>query len=134
MGFRADLKPLGNSGVTGQVEIGVKEDIIGVSVNARGLEASVKHPQHIHENATCVSGGSFAFGGVILSLDGELGSAGGTYPTATPGGTINYKEHDSKSAVKNIVGESLDLANRTVVVHAADGTPKACGELNMVGS
>lgn len=139
--YRADLKPIGDSGVAGEVEMGVKENTLAVSVNANGVEASVEHAQHIHENMECSSPGS-----PIVSLDDDVSNAPGdatnadsgddSFPTATPGGTVNYRAQGSVSAIENALGESLDLANRTVVVHAAGdpiGSPVACGNLNRVG-
>lgn len=138
--YRADLKPVGGSGVTGEVEIGVKGDNLGVSVNANGLKASVEHAQHIHENADCSPPGA-----PIIALDDDVSNnprdatnadpEDDSFPTATPGGTINYREQDSASGLENALEENLDLANRTVVVHAPGdpiGPAAACGELNPV--
>lgn len=138
--YRADLKPIDDSGVKGTVQMGVKENTLAVSVNANGVEESVVHAQHIHENAECSPPGA-----PIVSLDDDISNAPGdatnggsddSFPTATPGGTVNYRAQGSVSAIEGALGESLDLANRTVVVHAAGdpiGGPVACGELNKVG-
>lgn len=139
--YRANLKPINDSGVTGEVRIGVKGDTFTVAVNANGLEASVGHAQHIHENAECS-----APGGPIVSLDDDVSNAPGdatnadsddAFPTATPGGTIDYRAQSSVSAIEKALGEQLDLANRTVIVHAAGdpiGSAAACGELSQVGN
>ncbi len=140
--YRARLTPLGGSGVQGEVKVSVQDDNLRVNVNARGLEASVEHAQHFHENGTCSPPGA-----PIISLDDDIANAPGdatnadpgddSFPTATPGGTVNYQQTASKSAVMNALGGDLDLENRTVVVHKA-GTPiggaAACGELNEVSN
>lgn len=129
--YRADLTPIGGSGVTGKVEIGVKANSIGVSVNAKGFPKgeTKPHPQHIHENSGCGD-----FGGVLVPLDDDLSGEGGSFPTATKGGTVNYQESGPIRALEEAAGGNLDLANRTVVVHKAGGAPAACGALNLVGN
>ena len=139
--LRARLEPVGSSGVTGEVTVRLKGDDLGVSVNAKGLKASVEHAQHFHQNESCVS-----FGPVVISLDDDIANAPGdatnadegddSFPVATPGGTVNYRERTSKSALVSAFGGDLNLEDRTVVVHAAGtpiGPPAACGELNPVG-
>lgn len=139
--LRAQLEPLGSSGVTGEVTVRLKGDDLGVSVNAKGLKASVEHAQHFHRDETCAS-----FGPVIISLDDDIANEPGdatnadegddSFPVATPGGTVNYRESTSKGALVSAFGGDLDLKDRTVVVHAAGspiGPPTACGELNPVG-
>jgi len=139
--LRATLEPLGSSGVTGQVTVRQKRDRLHVSVNARGLEASVEHAQHFHQNESCES-----FGPPIISLDANIPNNPGDatnadpgddrFPVATPGGTVNYQERTSRSALASALGEDPDLANRTVIVHAAGtpiGPPAACGALAPVG-
>lgn len=139
--LRAELEPLGSSGVTGQVTVLQNGDRLQVSVNARGLEASVEHAQHFHQNESCES-----FGPPIISLDADIPNNPGDatnadpgddpFPVATPGGTVNYRERTSRSALASALGEDPDLANRTVIVHAAGspiGPPAACGALDPVG-
>lgn len=139
--LRARLEPVGPSGVTGEVTVRLKGDDLGVSVNAKGLKASVEHAQHFHQNESCAS-----FGPVVISLDDDIANAPGdatnadegddSFPVATPGGTVNYRERASKSALVSAFGGDLNLEDRTVVVHAAGtpiGPPAACGELNPVG-
>ena len=139
--LRARLEPVGSSGVTGVVTVRLKGDDLGVSVNAKGLKGRVEHAQHLHQNGSCAS-----FGPPIISLDDDIANAPGdatnadegddSFPVATPGGTLNYRENTSKSALASALGGDLDLEDRTVVVHAAGtpiGPPAACGELNLVG-
>lgn len=127
--YLAELKPIGESGVSGRVRVLVKGDRLAVTVNAKGFpkQKGQRHPQHIHANASCED-----FGGVFLPLDDNLSGSGGKFPTATPGGTINYQQRDAKSEIVNNFG-ALNLADRTVVVHKSNGTPAACGALNPVG-
>ncbi len=48
--FKADLKPLNNSGVNGTALLEVLEaqNLLRVTINATGLEPNMLHPQHIH--------------------------------------------------------------------------------------
>ncbi|MEW5855866.1 MAG: PEP-CTERM sorting domain-containing protein [Cyanobacteriota bacterium] len=48
--FKADLKPLNNSGVSGTALLELLEDknLLKVTINATGLEPNMLHPQHIH--------------------------------------------------------------------------------------
>jgi Cu/Zn superoxide dismutase len=139
--LRARLEPVGPSGVTGEVTVRLKGNDLEVSVNAKGLKASVEHAQHFHQNGSCA-----AFGPVVISLDDDIANAPGdainadegddSFPVATPGGTVNYRERTSKNALVSAFGGDLNLEDRTVVVHAAGtpiGPPAACGELNPVG-
>lgn len=139
--FKAKLTPISGSDVTGEAIIRVKGDQLNVVLNARGLEASVPHAQHIHSGARCDP-----FSPPIVSLDDDISNAPGNatnadpgddrFPVANPGGTIHYQGSDTKSAIESALGENLDLANRIVVVHAAGtpiGPPAACGALDKVG-
>src|SRR5687768_906530 len=45
--FTATLEPLNNSGVSGTAEMTLEDNLLTVTVNARGLEANQIHPQHI---------------------------------------------------------------------------------------
>lgn len=123
--------PIGGSGVSGTVAIRVKGNSVLVSVNGNGFPTGEKgvHPQHIHENSSCGD-----FGGVLVPLDDDLSGEGESFPTATNGGTVNYRATGSSGALDEAAGGDIDWANRTVVVHMADGAPAACGEVNPVGN
>lgn len=127
--YRADLMPIEGSGVNGEVAIRVEGNSILVSVNAHGFPAgeTAAHPQHIHENASCGD-----YGDALVPLDDNLPGEGGSFPTAADGGTVHYRASGASEAFDEVAGEDIDLANRTVVVHMADGTPAACGEVNPV--
>lgn len=140
--YRAALSPIGNSEVTGEALVRVKGEQLVVSVNATGLKGTVEHFQHIHQNAKCSSPGA-----PIVSLDDNIannpqdatnaGPDDDAFPTATSGGTIHYRQKAARSAVESALGTELDLANRTVVIHAAGfpiGDATACGALNQVGN
>lgn len=140
--YRASLTPIGNTDVTGEVTVRVEKDELLVSVNATGLEADVEHAQHVHENESCNSPGN-----PLVSLDDNIPSSPGdaanadpgddSFPTATPGGTVNYRQKAAKSAIEKALGTGLDLADRTVVVHAAGnpiGEAIACGALDPVSN
>lgn len=140
--YRAALSPIGNSGVTGEALVRVKGEQLVVSVNATGLKGTVEHFQHIHQNASCSSPGA-----PIVSLDDNIannpqdatnaGPVDDAFPRATSGGTVHYRQKAARSALENALGTKLDLANRTVVIHAAGspiGDAAACGVLNQVGN
>lgn len=125
--FRAELEPIGNSGVHGTANFQLEGDQLSVQLVARGLESGT-HAQHIHMNATCAN-----FGGVQIPLDFDLGDgdgpADGPFPeTSGMSGTLTYSQMASASMFSN-----LPLGEKTVVVHATDFAPVACGEINPVG-
>lgn len=140
--YRASLTALEGFSVTGEAMVRAKGDQLFVSINSKGLAPRVEHAQHVHAREDCSD-----FGPPIVSLDDDIANEPGdatnadpgddSFPTATPGETVNYRQKDSKEAVEEALGEGLDLANRTVAVHAAGtpiGPPAACGELNPVGN
>lgn len=136
--YRAELEPVGGSGVHGAVEIGVKGDSLGVSVQAEELEPDTAHAQHVHQDSTCEDPGA-----PLLALDDSLSQepsdptgGGDRFPVATADSTIEYRAEGSKKAIEETLGGDLDLAHRSVVVHRAGdpiGGPAACGALNLAG-
>lgn len=79
-------------------------------------------------NVTCAN-----FGGVQIPLDFDLsdgdGPADGPFPeTSGMSGTLTYSQMASSSTFSD-----LPLGEKTVVVHATDFTPVACGEIDPVG-
>lgn len=106
--YRAELTALDESGVTGSATFVATENGLKAQLTAKGLSEGT-HPQHIHMNSSCSD-----FGGVLVGLE--------PFPEATGGGTINYQSQDIEAPE--------NLADRTVVVHASDGTPVACGPIN----
>lgn len=125
--FRADLEPLGDSGVRGTAGFRLRGERLSVQLVARGLEPG-PHAQHIHENASCDD-----FGPVQIPLDFDLGdgdgAADGPFPeTSGMSGTLTYSQSASSEAFSG-----LPLGDKTVVVHATDFAPVACGEIGPVG-
>lgn len=111
--FRATINPLGNSGVQGTATFRIQDNTLFVNLNAQGHEPGVAHAQHIHTGDNCSS-----FDGIEQGLT----------PFPIPenqGGAIHYKQTFSPVPVTN-------LGDRTVVLHAANFTPVACGEINPV--
>lgn len=110
--YQAKLTPLGDSGVTGTASFTDSEAGFHVQLTAKGLESG-QHPQHIHQGSSCDD-----FQGVLVGLE--------PFPEATQGGTINYQSNE--------IEQPENLGDRTVVVHATDGTPVACGAINPLGN
>lgn len=146
--YTTQLVELNNSGVGGTAEFLVTGDKIQARVHATGLAPNEVHPQHIHAGAECpfpeseFDGGDGlveifeaapAYGLVLLPLDDQLvNQIPGTYPTANPGGVVNYNERGSLDALlgslndgvapfplTDLGGADLALGSRTVVVHGA---------------
>lgn len=73
------------------------------------------------------------------SLAGEPSDPTGgedRFPVATLDSTLEYRAKASRKALEGTLGEDLDLANRTVIVHQPGdriGGPAACGALGAVG-
>lgn len=110
--YQADLRPLRDSGVSGTVSFRTAEGTghVQVQLTADGLGPG-KHSQHIHRNAECPT-----YGPVLMPLD--------PFPRAGVNGTIHYHHLG--------IEKPSDLADRTVVLRAADGVPVACGAINPV--
>lgn len=122
--YKGALEPLGGSGVEGTVNVQWKGERLSGELVARNLSSGT-HPQHIHDGATCDD-----FGAVAVPLDSDLGDATANDFPSTEGesGTLTYNGKGMNAEFAN-----LDLANMTVVVHATDGTPVACAELERKG-
>jgi len=144
--FEVEFVALNNSGVIAEAEIElIDNNMIEVSIKARGLEADKIHPQHIHGhldslvNSSCpgltanvnddkiisVGEGLPFYGPIVLPL--------GPFDTVNSKGKLKYKE------VFEIDSEFLEvLENRTIILHGGtvDGIyipslPIACGEIHL---
>lgn len=143
--YTADLSALNDSGVSGDVEVTVKNDRFMVSVDAKSTTAEKVHAQHIHgfsdKASTCpgmsaddnddgiisVSEGAPAYGGIRVPLDGSLfeaGENGGlgdlTKPTSDSDGAYMYEEAVLQQNLALNGGGSfsdLTLENHAIVVH-----------------
>lgn len=130
--YRAELEPLGGSGVRGIANFRLKGERLAVRLTARGLTPGREHGQHIHMNASCAD-----FGGVQIPLDFDLADTddgfGGPFPrTSGMSQTLTYSQMASDGSFAGLM-----LGEKTVVVHAGtpstDPTPVACGEIDPVG-
>lgn len=83
-------------------------------------EANAALPQMIHANATCGS-----YGGVFWPLRLENGN----WPMSSATGWLNYERTFSLTSTEVA---SLDLMDRTYVLHNSGGTPVACGEIDQI--
>lgn len=122
--YKGTLEPLAESGVEGTVNLQRKGERLSVELVARNLTSGT-HPQHLHDGESCSD-----FGGVAVPLDSDLGSSeAGDFPsTEGESATLTYSGKGSDAMFTE-----LDLENMTVVVHAPDGTPVACAELERKG-
>lgn len=161
--YTANLTSLNNSGVSGTATLTLEQlrgkgQSLTVHIEASGLEAGKLHPQHIHgfddakQNAVCptkanaddIAGlpeeatnpdafvaleeGAPLYGPVLLALQ--------PFPTA-PGGTIDFTQTYSGSALKALQPIRTTLTNRHIVLHGLtvdSGTyvatlPVACGQI-----
>ncbi|MGK7392064.1 MAG: hypothetical protein ACNS60_17055 [Candidatus Cyclobacteriaceae bacterium M2_1C_046] len=147
--YNVNFGALNDSGVSGTAIITIEGNVMTVSIDATGLEASQMHPQHIHgldnasENATCppmeadtnqdgmisVEEGMPFYGGIILPLE--------PFPTAAADGTLLYQESFTLGeGDMPTLDELRPFENRVIVLHGmtVNGTyqatlPVACGQL-----
>jgi hypothetical protein len=83
-------------------------------------EPNAALPQMIHENASCGS-----YGGVFWSLD----LPGGGWEMSDEIGWLNY---DRTFSLTSTEVASLNLEDRTYVLHDSEGTPVGCGEIDQI--
>ncbi|HSK95650.1 MAG TPA: hypothetical protein VK891_03455 [Euzebyales bacterium] len=137
--FRADLKELNGSGVTGTADLTLRGTELELSITAKGTAADLPHAQHLHgvigEVSVCpppeadqdgdglvsvIEGVPF-YGGVLASLttsgdtSADSGLAVDRFPTAGADGTLTYKRTLDLPA-----DVAADLGNLHVVVHGID--------------
>ena len=168
--YRAELTPLNDSDVRGMARFKVNAGQFTAMVNARGLAPRQVHAQHIHgftasgsAASTCptaaddadgngilsVGEGAPSYGGILVPLDGSLGTAEGlgeaaTFPTAdNDGGAVTYRQRIATIDL-GVNGdrsfEDLALGTHAVVLHgdfvSGEGyritLPVACGTIDRV--
>lgn len=106
------LASIGGSGVNGEAMAMHADDTVVMILEMQGLLAGVDHPAHIH-SGTCASGGP-----VAVPLTAVTGLADGTGASTT---TLDSSQIQQDAAY-------------FVQVHAADGTPVACGDMEGHGA
>jgi hypothetical protein len=104
----AQVQPVGDSGVTGEVTISERDTRTEVMVRLAGTAPDATMPGHIH-SGTCDN-----IGGVVQALEPIQTDAGGT-GTATV--TVDL------SAMQVMDGQHV------VVYHGAGGAPAACAQI-----
>ncbi len=139
--FTAQLRPLNADfsfrPVHGVAKFLMKDGMLSVRVNASGVQPGMAHPQHVHMSDQCppptaagadgvlnVADGAPYYGAVLFWLDGNLedpGNNGGLPNPQNAGGAETYTATASVAALEMALGESLDLANRVVVLHGVSG-------------
>lgn len=109
--YGAAITPLGNVQVRGFAGIQPAEGGSEIVVDVHGLEPGAEHMQHIHDGGSCSN-----IGGVAHPLE--------PYPEADNEGAVHYRQ----------TFETLpdNLGNKIVVIHGADGSPVACGQLDAI--
>lgn len=142
--YTADLQALNGSGVTGQANLSLQDNLLTVAIQAEGLVPGQVHPQHIHgrfdeagnprdsvtptpeldtdgDGFIEVAEGAAAYGPILLPLTSPPGGALENFPTAE-GGTLAFSEvydlSDSSVFADGFSQEDLfPLGLREIVLH-----------------
>lgn len=118
---------------TGTATFTLRDGTLTAEVSARGLAPSMLHLQHIHSANRCpppeadTNGDGFIdvveglpfYGGIMVGLDADLANLGAetSFPTASAAGLFDYRQTVALDALEGALGNAVDLAQRTVVVH-----------------
>ncbi len=157
--YTVNFGELNNSGVSGSAELTLMGDKLTVTINARGLEENMVHPQHIHGfadnkgNATCPSPQADTNGDGLVDLVEGLPFYGGVllelyvpideFPVADENGVLTYERTFTLGETEfeeegELISRSdlIPLQNRTIVLHGmtVNGEyiatlPVACGQI-----
>jgi hypothetical protein len=148
------------SKAAGEATFTIKADSLTIAVNASGLPKDIEHWQHFHgftdgRAAACPAHSAdanrdgiidvvetgVAAGTTMVPFSGDPVSMDvphGTYPTASPTGTLQYKQTVSLSALqtafaKTFDGQKLDLDRRVVFVHGIPAASKLQASVASLG-
>lgn len=162
--YIARLAPLNASttgrAVTGLATLTVRDGILTVTVETKGLAPSLTHMQHIHALPSCPTAAADAngdgivdfteglpfYGPVKVPLDADISNTiAAGYPVADSDGQISYAASTPVATLEAALGGPLDLADRTIVVHGVAGPlpssvspanpaalPVACGSITRI--
>lgn len=139
--FVAQLMPLnaganGGSSVVGEAELKIEHGMLTVRLETRGLAPLIVHMQHIHALHACPTSAADVnhdgiidfteglpfYGAVLVPLDNDISNGTAqTYPTADAQGRIRYEASAPLSTLEAALGQPLDLAHRSIVVHGVTG-------------
>jgi hypothetical protein len=154
MHYTSDLSPLNGSGVNGQANLTLEDNLLTVHIQAEGLVADQIHPQHIHgrfddsgnprdsvsptpeadtdgDGFVEVPEGAVAYGPILLPLTSPPGGALENFPTAEDG-TLDFTQvYDlNNSSIFNADFTAADLFPldlREIVLHGMI-VPDGAGE------
>lgn len=148
------------SAATGEARFTVKGDSLTIAVNASGLPKDITHWQHFHgfidgRQSACPGKSADVNGDGIIDVVETGAAAGttmvpfsgdpvsmdvphGTYPQASPKGTLEYKETVSLTALqaafeKAFDGQKLDLDRRVVFIHGIPDASKLPASVASLG-
>lgn len=154
-----------NTSVTGTAAVGkvtftVEGDSLTIATDATGLPKDITHWQHFHgfkdgHASACPAKSADANGDGIIDLIETEPAAGttmvpftddpvsmdvahGTYPKATAGGALHYRQTVSLSALqeafgKAFDGQKLDLEKRVVFLHGVPSDTKLATSVASLG-
>lgn len=144
MTYTSNLTPLNGSGVSGQADLSLEDNLLTVRIQAEGLVPGQIHPQHIHgrfdetgaprdsvtptpdldadgDGFIEVAEGALAYGPILLPLTSPPGGALENFPTAEDG-TLDFTQvydlNDSSIFNADFMAEDLfALDLREIVLH-----------------
>ena len=140
--YEAKLEPLNANDFTkiapvhGTARFTIKGDMFRVTLDATGVVPGVTHPQHLHGTRVCstmdadtnhdgyidVIESLRVSNGVVVTLDSNLAylPMEQAFPLPSPEGVLAFSSSASLSELETVVGESLRLETRSVMVHGVE--------------
>ena len=127
------LAALNNSGITGTASVSHTADSVTVTVNVRGLTEGETYAAHIHRGSCEQQGPVVA---PLSSIEAEAGGSGSATTTLaldqlTSGEGEAMGEGEAAQEGEGMQEGQAHEANYYVQVHSPDGTPAACGAVQM---
>lgn len=124
------LTALNNSGITGTASVSHTADSLTVTVDLTGLTEGETYSAHIHHGSCEQQGPVVA---PLSSVEAEAGGSGSATTTLAMD-QLTSGEGEAMGEGEGMQEQAHEMAeNYYVQVHRPDGTPAACGAVDMEG-